>query len=66
MQFDIELPEFATHGGVVRSKDKSGTVHAPVFMWIKAFDMLMDKLTMSGIDIGKIVALSGSAQVNML
>lgn len=36
---------------------------APVLMWVKAFDILMDRLTVDGADFGQIAAISGSAQV---
>lgn len=32
-------------------------------MWVKALDMLMDRLTVSGVDYSKIAAISGAAQV---
>lgn len=32
-------------------------------MWVKAFDILMDRLTVDGADFGQIAAISGSAQV---
>lgn len=63
VEFDKELSEFDTHGGVLRSKDNPDHVVAPVLMWLKAIDLLLDKLVKSGLDLSKIVALSGSAQV---
>jgi hypothetical protein len=32
-------------------------------MWVKALDMLLDRLRVCGADFSKVVALSGSAQV---
>lgn len=32
-------------------------------MWVKALDMLLDKLRVCGVDFSKVVALSGTAQV---
>lgn len=32
-------------------------------MWVKAVDILLDKLQIIGADLGKVVAISGSAQV---
>ncbi|KAG8330818.1 hypothetical protein J6590_054106 [Homalodisca vitripennis] len=58
--FDSALPEFRTHNGVVR-QDKQ-TVTAPVLMWTKALDLLMDKLRVSGADFSQVAALSGTAQ----
>lgn len=50
-----------THSGVVRV-DKN-TVTAPVLMWVKALDMLLDQLRVCGADFNKVAALSGTAQV---
>lgn len=62
VQFDSALPEFRTHKGVIYN-EKSKTVTAPTIMWVKALDILMDKLQISGADFGKVVAVSGSGQV---
>ncbi|XP_054281168.1 xylulose kinase-like [Macrosteles quadrilineatus] len=60
VQFDSVLPEFRTHSGVVRQDKK--TVTAPVLMWVKALDLLLDQLKVCGADFSQIAALSGSAQ----
>ncbi|XP_075231647.1 xylulose kinase-like [Lycorma delicatula] len=60
VQFDSMLPEFRTHSGVVRADKK--TVTAPVLMWVKALDLLLDKLRVCGADFSKVAALSGTAQ----
>lgn len=61
VQFDNDLPEFRTHSGVCRAGDNK-TVTAPTLMWVKALDMLLDKLRVCGVDFSKVVALSGTAQ----
>ncbi|XP_046397984.1 xylulose kinase [Ischnura elegans] len=61
VHFDSELPEFRTHGGVVQKKG-SKEVTVPTIMWVKALDMLLEKLRVCGVDFSEIVALSGSAQ----
>ncbi|KAJ3650324.1 hypothetical protein Zmor_022019 [Zophobas morio] len=62
VMFDSDLPEFRTHGGVLLSKTNPNVITAPTVMWVKALDMLMDKLTVSGVDFSKTAAVSGSAQ----
>ncbi|KAF5273037.1 hypothetical protein FQR65_LT04779 [Abscondita terminalis] len=62
VHFDNDLPEFRTHGGVIHDKNNLGVVTAPTLMWVKALDMLMDRLTVCGVDYSKIVAISGAAQ----
>ncbi|KAK7084821.1 hypothetical protein SK128_003813 [Halocaridina rubra] len=61
VQFDNDLPEYRTHGGV-NVKDDNVTVTAPTLMWVKALDMLMDKLRVAGADFSTIAALSGTGQ----
>lgn len=61
--FDTDLPEFRTQGGAVINKADPKTVYVPTIMWVKALDMLMDRLTVAGVYFSKIAAVSGSAQV---
>ncbi|XP_077296795.1 xylulose kinase-like isoform X2 [Arctopsyche grandis] len=60
VQYDSDLPEFRTHGGILRGEQ--GEVVAPPFMWVKALDLILDRLTLEGADFSKVVALSGAAQ----
>ncbi|MCL4124730.1 UNVERIFIED_CONTAM: hypothetical protein GTU68_050016 [Idotea baltica] len=61
VQFDNDLPEYRTYGGV-NMKEDGLTVTAPTIMWIKALDMLMDKLRVAGTDFSAITAISGTGQ----
>ncbi|XP_065804917.1 xylulose kinase [Labrus bergylta] len=61
VQFDSELPEFRTQGGVHIHADKL-TVTSPVLMWVKALDLLLDKMKRAGLDFSRVRALSGSGQ----
>ncbi|XP_028288752.1 xylulose kinase isoform X2 [Parambassis ranga] len=61
VQFDCELPEFRTQGGVHIQEDKL-TVTSPVLMWVKALDLLLDKMKRAGFDFSRVRALSGSGQ----
>ncbi|KOB76762.1 Uncharacterized protein OBRU01_05160 [Operophtera brumata] len=60
VEFDVDLPEFRTAGGVVRGE--SGEVTAPTLLWVKALDMVMDRLVVAGVDFESIEALSGAGQ----
>ncbi|XP_068622470.1 xylulose kinase [Battus philenor] len=60
VEFDNDLPEFRTFGGVVRGE--RGEVTAPPLLWVKALDMVMDRLVVAGVDFSSIEALSGAAQ----
>uniref|UniRef100_A0A8C9YM08 Xylulose kinase n=1 Tax=Sander lucioperca TaxID=283035 RepID=A0A8C9YM08_SANLU len=61
VQFDSELPEFRTQGGVHIHGDRL-TVTSPVLMWVKALDLLLDKAKRAGLDFSRVRALSGSGQ----
>ncbi|XP_076577627.1 xylulose kinase isoform X1 [Chaetodon auriga] len=61
VQFDSELPEFRTQGGVHLHADGL-TVTSPVLMWVKALDLLLDKMKRAGLDLSRVRALSGSGQ----
>lgn len=61
--FDSDLPEFRTQGGAVIDKSTPRCITAPTIMFVKALDMVMDRLTVAGVDFSKIAAVSGSAQV---
>lgn len=62
VKFDTDLPEFRTHGGFITDKTNPNVRTAPTIMWVKALDILLDKLTVAGVDFSKIAAISGSAQ----
>ncbi len=60
VSFDVDLPEYRTSGGVnIRGK----VVTAPAIMWVKALDMLMEKVRISGVDFMDVVGISGCGQV---
>eukprot|EP00091_Calanus_sinicus_P021401 TRINITY_DN6326_c0_g1_i1.p2 TRINITY_DN6326_c0_g1~~TRINITY_DN6326_c0_g1_i1.p2 ORF type:complete len:123 (+),score=45.66 TRINITY_DN6326_c0_g1_i1:243-611(+) len=57
--FDSMLPEYRTYGGVQTSGNK---VTAPTIMWVKALDMLLDKLRVAGVEFANVAAISGAGQ----
>ena len=61
IKFDTELSEFGTVGGVHISEDKL-RVTSPVLMWVKAIDMVLEKMKQSDINLGDILAVSGAGQ----
>ncbi|XP_026218063.1 xylulose kinase [Anabas testudineus] len=61
VQFDSELSDFRTQGGVHIHSDRL-TVTSPVLMWVKALDLLLDKMKRAGFDFSRVRALSGSGQ----
>lgn len=66
VHFDTELQEFRTHGGVIKGKDRQHReVTAPTVMWVKALDVLLDRLQVCGADLSTVSAVSGSGQVKV-
>lgn len=62
VHFDNDLPEFRTNGGIY-SDAKAHTATAPVLMWIKAIDLVLDRLRLNGlIDFGQVIGISGCGQ----
>ncbi|KAG8969322.1 hypothetical protein FRC03_003423 [Tulasnella sp. 419] len=59
VDFDNELSEYQTRNGIFTTAGDACTT--PVDMWVKALDVLLDKLR-DKIDFGKIRAIGGSAQ----
>lgn len=40
----------------------NGEVSSPVVMWVKAMDLVLDKLRVAGTDFSAVAAVSGSGQ----
>lgn len=62
VQYDTDLPEFRTTGGAHIDKTDNSIITSPTIMWVKALDIVLDKLTVAGVDFTKIAAVSGSGQ----
>uniref|UniRef100_A0A8V1A773 Xylulose kinase n=1 Tax=Gallus gallus TaxID=9031 RepID=A0A8V1A773_CHICK len=61
VNFDKDLPEFKTQGGAHVHGDRL-TVTSPVLMWVKALDMILEKMKSSGFNFSQVRALSGAGQ----
>lgn len=61
VHFDSDLPEYRTHGGVHRHENGL-TVTAPTIMWVKALDLLLERLKLEGLDFSSVAAVSGTGQ----
>lgn len=59
VRFDDELPQFGTRSGM--HKHDGGMVTSPVQMWLRALDMLFDRLSASG-KLQDVAAISVSGQ----
>ena len=61
VHFDNELSEFKTQGGVHRHEDNL-TVTAPTLLWVKAFDLVLQRLKEKGLKFGSVACVSGTGQ----
>jgi xylulokinase len=59
--FDETLPHYGTRHGVLPRAHPDEALSSPV-MWAEALDVMFGRLAKGGIDLGKIAAISGSAQ----
>ncbi|KAL6184472.1 hypothetical protein ACLB2K_045873 [Fragaria x ananassa] len=62
VQFDTSLPHYKTKDGVYRDASVDGRIVSPTLMWVEALELVLDKLSKSNLDFGKIIAVSGSGQ----
>jgi xylulokinase len=61
IEFDRELPEYGTVHGVLPDPDPAIAVSSPL-LWADALDRMMKRLADSDLDLGRLAAISGSAQ----
>lgn len=61
VKFDSDLPEFRTSGGANAGSQNHEVFVQPV-MWVKAIDIVLDRLVMQGADLSTVKAIGGSAQ----
>ncbi len=61
VNFDRDLPDFGTKGGVHRHDDGL-TVTSPPRLWVAALDLLLSRMVADGAPLADVVAVSGSGQ----
>ena len=61
VNFDKDLPEFETEGGVHRHPDGL-TVTSPAIMWVAALDLLLGRMAADACPFHRVAAISGSGQ----
>jgi xylulokinase len=61
VSFDEDLPQYATRHGVLPDADPFVAVSSPL-LWADALDLMFGRLSRSGLDLGRLAAISGSAQ----
>ncbi|XP_017055525.1 xylulose kinase [Drosophila ficusphila] len=61
VKFDTDLPEFRTTGGANAGSLKNEYFVQPV-MWVKAMDIVLDRLVMQQADLSTVAAIGGSGQ----
>lgn len=61
VNFDADLPEFKTEGGAHHGDDGL-TVTSPPLMWVKALDLVLNKMKDDSFPFSRVAAISGSGQ----
>lgn len=61
LRFDDELPHHGTEHGVLPRADPAVALSSPL-LWAEALDLMMGRVAGSGLDMRRLVAISGSAQ----
>lgn len=62
VNFDRELPHYGTTNGAVKGPEE-GEVTSPVRMWLEAIDLIVSKMKTAGVNLGRIMGISGDGQV---
>jgi xylulokinase len=61
LAFDQTFPKYGTDHGVLPDADPAVAVSSPL-LWADALDEMMGRLSRSGLDVGRLDAIAGSAQ----
>jgi len=61
MSFDAALPQYGTRHGVLPHADPALAYSSPL-LWAEALDLMLARLALSGLDLSRLAAISGSAQ----
>ena len=59
--FDETFPHYGTEHGVLPGSDATTAVSPPL-LWVEALELMLERLKQSGLDLGQLRAISGSAQ----
>lgn len=62
IHFDSDLPHYKTKDGVYRDPSDNGRIVSPTLLWVEALELVLQRLEKSGLDFGKVAAVSGSGQ----
>ncbi|KAG6737836.1 hypothetical protein POTOM_059367 [Populus tomentosa] len=62
IHFDSDLPHYKTKDGVYRDPSDNGRIVSPTLLWVEALELVLRRLVKSGLDFGKVAAVSGSGQ----
>lgn len=65
VNFDADLPQLRTRGGVLKGPEGSGEVYAPVQVLGLAMDLLMERIKEAGWDLGTVRGVCAAGQVSV-
>ena len=61
VSFDDDLTEYGTKKGV-HINEEAEEVFAPVEMWVKALDLLLERMKRRNFEFGRVKGISGAGQ----
>ena len=64
VNFDVDLPQYGTKGGVLMGEKGSGMVYSPVVMVLEAMDLLLDRMKEKGWALHKVRGVAAAGQVS--
>jgi len=65
VNFDTDLPQYGTRGGVLHGPEGSGEVFSPVMMVVEAFELLFERIGKAKWDVGRIAGVAAAGQVSL-
>ena len=64
VNFDVDLPQYGTKGGVLMGKQGSGTVYSPIMMVVEAMDLLLDRMREKRWELHEVRGVAAAGQVH--
>ena len=64
VNFDADLPQYKTSGGVLHGPEGSGEVFSPVLMVVEALDLLFERVKDAGWKVHDVRGIAAAGQVS--
>jgi xylulokinase len=63
VNFDADLPQYHTRGGVLHGAERSGEVFSPVMIIVEAMDLLFERIKKAGWEVDQVRGIAAAGQV---